>query len=697
MWFGEIVQDNNPEKQIPKNEKKENNFLDSNLDIKKIWENIKSQYASFDLDNFAVFVQELLEDNNIKKEDLNKYLENILKKYLESDHDFIFDSEDNYLLISIKKEIIKTEKDKVAIENINKEIKNLNKLSQSIPDTFKPDLKSEEFKYEIKNLNIWYIQKQLNWTWITTDEYLTHRYTAQKLSKSWEMIPNKYEFIRSFNQLSKLLKIDIQIPLFQTEKINYKPLPDSLDDFQTKPEKILALDSVQNYIDKSSNVLNDKDINIPDQHIIKLYSDKIPDTIKEILSKNNLDQTLIKYFDFKNYDEKNWILDSQAIKAIQDDKLLNQLQQISQTLSQNYIKQWKEQLKQITEKIIKEKIMTSIFRWVSDFFDITNKNIENFSSDFKLDFNQDLDFQNNIIIIYGQINWSHIWLHYDLSLWKLSMDDVISFDAENKLYKIWKKTWTLLDIPIQLPKLNDFYTDARKFNYKDISKKSDNIDQYQDDLDKQLGSVFYWNFIHKELNQYYIRRLNEKNLAVQSAFNYTFDNWSLASWNDKSFDISQNIELKEYLNTWHFEFVKIIDDSFEYYNKSDNLLKIRNLFEKFNLLINSKNVRDWNCNEKIINTLFNSREMLSSWNAWKSMWNSNNFNYLTFYRLISKSKWDKQIIDLNILENIINILEKWEWFWDKDNKKRFNWSFWNKYEKVVNDPDKDLENSLNKI
>lgn len=79
------------------------------------------------------------------------------------------------------------------------------------------------------------------------------------------------------------------------------------------------------------------------------------------------------------------------------------------------------------------------------------------------------------------------------------------------------------------------------------------------------------------------------------------------------------------------------------------------------------------------------------------MWNSDNFNYLNFYRLISKSRWNKQIIDLNILENIINILEKWEWFWDKDNKKKFNSSFWNRYEKIVNDPDKDLENSLNKI
>ena len=86
------------------------------------------------------------------------------------------------------------------------------------------------------------------------------------------------------------------------EKVNFKPLPDSLDDFQTKPDKILALDSVQDYIKTSPETLTD--IDIKQENIIKLYSDKIPDTITKILSKNNLDQDLIKYFDISNFNSK---------------------------------------------------------------------------------------------------------------------------------------------------------------------------------------------------------------------------------------------------------------------------------------------------------------------------------------------------------------------------------------------------------
>lgn len=423
-------------------------------------------------------------------------------------------------------------------------------------------------------------------------------------------------------------------------------------------------------------------------------SDRIPNAISEILSKNNLPQDLIKYFDIKNYDKKTWILNKKAIKEIKDDKLLNHLHQISRAVSEKFIMEWKEEIKKITNKIVKEKIMTSIFRWVSEFFDITNKNIENFSSDFKLDFNQDIKLENNVAKIDWILNWSFVWLYYDLNTWKLKMDDVVSLDSENKIYKIWKKTWTLLDVPIKLPKLDDFYKDAKKFNYTDISKKSGNLDEYKKKLNQEIWPIFYWNFIHKELNQYYIRRLNEKNLAVQSALNYSFENRSTSVGSDKSFDTQWWIEFKKDLNPWHFEFAKIIDDSFEYYSKSDNLLKIRNLFEKFDMIINSKKVRDGESEEDIINKLFNSQKMLDSANNWKSMWSSYDFNYLHFYKLISKSRWDKQIIDLDILDRVVSILEKSESFSAPANKKKFNWNFWDKYDKIINDPDKELENKL---
>jgi len=90
--------------------------------------------------------------------------------------------------------------------------------------------------------------------------------------------------------------------LIPEEKVNYKPLPDSLDDLQSNPDKILALDSTQNYIKKLDNTI--QYTNILDQDIIKLYSDEILDTITENLSKYNLDSNLIKYFDIQSYDTR---------------------------------------------------------------------------------------------------------------------------------------------------------------------------------------------------------------------------------------------------------------------------------------------------------------------------------------------------------------------------------------------------------
>jgi hypothetical protein len=412
-----------------------------------------------------------------------------------------------------------------------------------------------------------------------------------------------------------------------------------------------------------------------------------------------LDQKLIQYFNISDLNSKTWILDKSKIFQITDQNLLNHLQQISSSIITKFAAQWKKEILTITNKSIKEKIMSSVFRWISDFFDITNDNIENFASDFKLDFNQDLNLTNNTINIKWQINWSYIWLHYDLINWKLSMDDIVSFDPINKLYKLWNKSWSFLDIPINLPTLNDFQSDALKFDYKNLATKSENLDLYQADLNKQLWWVFNWKFTHKQLNQYYIRQLNEKNLAVQSWLSYMFNNFKWSVWVDPSFDFywSQTIAFTQDLHPDHFRLIKIIDDSFNYYNKSNNFLQIRNLFEKFNMLINTQWVKQWNKWEELINKLFNDRAMSDSATAWKSMWNKWNFNYLRFYDLISKSKWDSQIIDIDILENVVNILDKWEKFTDKDNKKKFNSSFRDQYEKITNNSDENLEIRLKSL
>jgi hypothetical protein len=343
--------------------------------------------------------------------------------------------------------------------------------------------------------------------------------------------------------------------------------------------------------------------------------------------------------------------------------------------------------------------MSSVFRWISDFFDITNDNIENFANDFKLDFDQDLKFKNNVVNIKGQINWSYVWLSYDLINWKLSIDDLVSFNSKDKLYKIWKQSWSVLNIPITLPTLKDFKDDSLKFDYKTLVSGSDNIDQYKNDLNKQLWSVFYWNFVHRELNQYYIRQSNEKNLAVQSGLSYMFDNFQSTTWSDYTFDFywAQELSFTEALNSDHFRLIKMVDDSFDYYNQSSNFLKIRNLFEQFNMLINTRSVSQWQSSEKLINILFNSNEMKNSSNAWQSMWNNWNFNYLRFYDLISKSSWWKKIIDIDILDKLVGVIEKWESLSDPNNRKKFTSSFRNKYESIINDPDKNLENKLKEI
>jgi len=153
-------------------------YFDNNPEIKSIYDNTIKKYPNIDSESFEQIMKNI--SDKVSKENIIKYLPNILDSLLKNDKYFL-NWESNTISIIIIKELngyIKIEKDKVnksakeekskAKEeknktnegrklNIENQKKILSDLSQSIPETFKPDLKSEEFKDEIKNLNIWYI------------------------------------------------------------------------------------------------------------------------------------------------------------------------------------------------------------------------------------------------------------------------------------------------------------------------------------------------------------------------------------------------------------------------------------------------------------------------------------------------------------------------------------------------------------
>jgi hypothetical protein len=360
------------------------------------------------------------------------------------------------------------------------------------------------------------------------------------------------------------------------------------------------------------------------------------------------------------------------------------LQQIAASVTTAFEQSGKKEMLDISNQIIKWRIMANCMRWLASYFDLTNDNLENFTSDFKLDGNKDIDFSNNILHLKWMINGSYVGFYYDLQTWSFQMDDLV-YKTPEGTYKLWLNNWWRQNLPVRLPTIEELKDDAKNIDYHALSKTSDDLDTYKEKLKNDLDTALYVDFGRKELNQYYIHQVNEKNMALQENMNYMFNNrWIEMDWiHSKEFtpDIDPN----------QFALLKIIDDTLEYYKKSWTYLQFRDAFSKFNMLVNTKKIYDWTSSEPMINYVFNHKKMINSGKGRLSDWENARLNYLDFYTMTTIDKWINKIIDIDTIEKITGILEKDE----KIEDHSFSSWFEEKYNAYM--ADKTLESNLKKI
>ena len=331
----EVIERNN---EVVKENKVIDKF-DSKQDfIKNMGQEFKDKYwKDFDIDTYHYIV------NNILVDIINKFWEKewfeIFKTYLKESISNIRENyksiflEKKYIIINediieryfINKKQVKEEEwrtkeeesihlkeiEKERIKDIEERMDYLGQLHEWFDAKYKIDEKSLDlFKQEELKREPWILKKLEGWQIIQEkiNQYFKYLFTAQKLLEDNEApIENKYEFIKSFNDLNKSLGIDIQLEMeayFADQKKKFK-----IDIFAKKQsislvalaewERILDNKEFQKFKNSQKHNIENIDLGKNKKSILELYSN----------DKKNLTQII-------DYINDDWSINEQKIDEI---------------------------------------------------------------------------------------------------------------------------------------------------------------------------------------------------------------------------------------------------------------------------------------------------------------------------------------------------------------------------------------------
>ena len=696
--------------------------IDPNQDfIQEVWEKLQKEWLyNFDIDTYNYIAQNVLLKLNKKYWDnkwaiiFNKYLEYIIIKvikefnnaFVDWDYTVFCNGIEDILLTKEEKkkteeEKKKTEEEKKKIEEEKKKIEEENKQEeiiklkkQKLDDLYKNNI-IDKFKWSSEELVVFQkkIIKEYSIKWVDiiwklnknkfdVTSYFKYLFTAQKLLEDNEApIENKYEFIKSFNDLNKSLDIDIQLEMeayFADQKKKFK-----IDTFAKKQsislvdiaewERILDNKEFQKFKNSQKHNIENIDLGKNKKSILELYSN----------DKKNLTQII-------DYINDDWSINEQKIDEIiknpdEKSKIIKNLNsQIKESLER-----YQQDLQVITEQKIKERIISNCVKSVSNIFNQTTENMENFAKDFKIDTDSWVNFnsENQEVYIKWNINWKHVWLYYNISTWIVEMDDFMWYDSNENwwTYIMWKENGKREKLKFNLPTYNQLLNETKNVDFSQIIDYSRNILDYKENLWSKLDEKISSQFKNKSILQYYVEKFNEKNIAEQTVLEDIFSSWG--NYDKSIVDFDKKTLISKDLNQNWYSLMEIIFNTLEWNTRTmenkmdaDNLRRFRNCINKFNMIINTNQVRNWESEEPLL-SLFDEKNMKDSAKNFKGWWD---LNYLDFFNLISKWEWENKVIDLNLFESILNIVDKKEEIkWNPELSKYH--IFKDKYDKFASD------------
>ncbi len=392
-------------------------------------------------------------------------------------------------------------------------------------------------------------------------------------------------------------------------------------------ERILDNKEFQKFKNSQKHNIENIDLGKNKKSILELYSN----------DKKNLTQII-------DYINDDWSINEQKIDEIiknpdEKSKIIKNLNsQIKESLER-----YQQDLQVITEQKIKERIISNCVKSVSNIFNQTTENMENFAKDFKIDTDSWVNFnsENQEVYIKWNINWKHVWLYYNISTWIVEMDDFMWYDSNENwwTYIMWKENGKREKLKFNLPTYNQLLNETKNVDFSQIIDYSRNILDYKENLWSKLDEKISSQFKNKSILQYYVEKFNEKNIAEQTVLEDVFSSWG--NYDKSIVDFDKKTLISKDLNQNWYSLMEIIFNTLEWNTRTmenkmdaDNLRRFRNCINKFNMIINTNQVRNWESEEPLL-SLFDEKNMKDSAKNFKGWWD---LNYLDFFNNIGNSK-----------------------------------------------------------
>lgn len=580
--------------------------------------------------------------------------------------------------------LIDNTSDKVD-EQILKEIENAD-LEEEISYLEENSISGEWYK-KARIVQIKYINKLKNWEELSEKEMLLFEKLNLILWEDWKLIWKviKLRKIRQIQKNNEAKKFDwmIKAPQFEQVEWNIKSI---------NPDNIVKNNqNIHDYVFK-------KDEDIPSNFDWKIDEEYRKFLYQKLIKIHKNDIAFVE--SIRYIDDYGHINHKKAKAENIDEKSLQQnLKTINEMIDELAKKEFhdKEKIKKINEVCTRKSIMTTCFRALSNYFDSTNNNWENFADSFEIwDINEDIDFneETGIIKMKWKIWWDNvIWLYYDTIKWELSFDNFIWYNS-NIWYVIWTNNWEKEKLNIKLPTMEEMERQSNKVDKDLIYKLSINTPFYIKALSKCINeSLWLWCFqwfigTEMDVNKQFVKEFNEKNILKQEIFRSIYTKYYDQDSIDKI--INDKLEISEWNDKQQFKLIKLISDSIDNCKNSNELLRFRNLIAEFDRLI-SPNL-NYVKNDKLLKTLFannlnddndiydqsasimeneNSNIAVNKNNSWiygdiDNHAANPSLNYYTFLDLLAEDQGTNRIINLDAFDNVIKTLQTdWAQLLDK--------------------------------
>jgi len=472
------------------------------------------------------------------------------------------------------------------------------------------------------------------------DDYLNYLFTAKKFNDSKDTKnPKRRPFIESFKNLNKSLEIKINLDKI---KMAYflKEKEKKIIDNATKSAKISSFkDVTDTQIIENPNIQDF--INSDKSNNESLLFEFSQDEIRDILSPYAKEDPELKKLLEHNIDSQwNIVIDSDN---------LSEVSHIKEKIT-SIIEQHKADIKERSERIVKERVMTTCFNALKWYFDTTNDNMENFSS-MEIDTEKWIDMDWQEMSITWSINGKHIWLHYDLAAGTVKMDDFMAYSEQANGYVMWKWNGMKKTMEFTLPTYDTLLDDASSINISKIAKSSDDIDNFDDNLASDLDNKLSSNFGNKSFTQFFVERELEKNLLEQEIIWTIFTNRNKNNKDVDPIDVNNQKPVRIDETDPRYSLLRLINTTMRDTKDWSKLLKFRNSIKEFDNFINKKEIREWKSKDYLLNKLFNKKSMESSMenrkqkNKEDKTRDNKRLNYNTFFNRMKKPSktWNPKI------------------------------------------------------